>query len=297
MTRGSGWSVAVVALAALGTQVSAAPDQPIDLAATLQRVGERVERYFARAQSLVCLETVRLRPFGFSAQDKPGRTVESELHLSWDAADGDGGTPEAAMERQVLRINGNPPRKNDPNDCTTPEQNSTETPALAMLRPSEHDAHVFTYAGMGRVDDRRAIKVDYRVKKKASVEVAMVEGREDCVSFDVDGGMRGRVWVDAETYDVLRLDQGLTGWVDIPLPRIAYMRTDRASWTMERMDISTRFKPVRFENPDETLVLPVSVTTMTITRGSGTPQLFTVTEYSEYRRFLTGARIVPNPEN
>ena len=119
-------------LAALGVQLSAATDQPIDLAATLQRVGERVERYFARAQSLVCLETVRLRPFGFSSQDRLGRTVESELRLSWDAADGDGGAPEAAMERQVLRINGSPPRKNDPNDCTTPEQNSTETPALVV---------------------------------------------------------------------------------------------------------------------------------------------------------------------
>jgi hypothetical protein len=284
-------------LAALGVQLSAATDQPIDLAATLQRVGERVERYFARAQSLVCLETVRLRPFGFSSQDRLGRTVESELRLSWDAADGDGGAPEAAMERQVLRINGSPPRKNDPNDCTTPEQNSTETPALAMLRPSALHEYVFTYKGMGRVDDRPAIQLDYRARAKASVTSSMVEDREDCVSFDVDGGMRGRVWVDAETYDVLRLDQGLTGWVDIPLPRTIWRRSDRRSWTMERMDVSTRFKPVRFENPDETLVLPVSVTTMTITRGSGTPQLFTVTEYSEYRRFLTGGRIVPNPEN
>lgn len=292
MTRGSGWSVGVAVLAALGAQVSAAPDQRVDLAATLHRVGERVERYFARAQSLVCLETVRLRPFGISSQDTVGRTVESELRLSWDAADGDGGTPEAAMERQVLRINGSPPRKNDPNDCTTPEQNSTETPALAMLRPSEHDEHVFSYAGMGRVDDRPAIKVDYRVKAKASVAVAMVEDREDCVSFDVDGGMRGRVWVDAETFDVLRLDQGLTGMVDIPLPRVVWFRSNRRAWTMERMDTSTRFKAVRFENPDETLVLPVSVTAMTITRGSGTPQLWTITEYTKYRRFLTGARIV-----
>src|SRR5690606_6493448 len=124
--RGFGWSF-VALLSVLGAQLSAAPDGGIDLAATLQRVGERVERYFAPAQSLVCLEIVRLRPFGPSAQFEPGRTVESELRLSWDAADGEGGTPEAMMERQVLRINGHRPRENDPNNCTTPEQTSSET--------------------------------------------------------------------------------------------------------------------------------------------------------------------------
>lgn len=287
------WSFGVAAMAVLGAQVSAAPDDRVDLAAILQRVGERVERYFARAQSLVCLETVRLRPFGqTSNQDQTGRTVESELRLSWEGAEGDGGTPEARMEREVLRINGRPPRVNDPNNCTTPEQNSTETPAIAMLRPSEQDEHVFTYAGMDRVDRRPAIKVDYRVKAKATVKASMVEGREDCVSFDVDGGTRGRVWVDAETFDVLRLDQGLAGIVDIPLPQVIWFRADRRAWTMERMDISIRFKPVRFQQPDETLVLPVSVTAMTITRGSATPRLWTMTDYTQYRRFLTGARIV-----
>lgn len=294
MVRGFGWSF-VALLSVLGAQLSAAPDGGIDLAATLQRVGERVERYFARAQSLVCLEIVRLRPFGPSAQFEPGRTVESELRLSWDAADGEGGTPEAMMERQVLRINGHRPRENDPNNCTTPEQTSSETPALAMLRLSEQDAYEFSYDGTARVDDRPALKIEFREKARPSVTVSMVEDREDCVSFDIDGGMRGRVWVDAETFDVLRLDQGLGGWVDIPLPRTVWMRGGQRSWTMERMDVSIRFEPVRFENPDETLVLPASVTSRTVTRGAGTPRLWTVTDYTDYRRFLTAGRIVPGP--
>ena len=44
----------------------------------------------------------------------------------------------------------------------------------------------------------------------------MVEGRDDCVSFNVEGGMQGRIWIDAETHDVLRLDQRLSGLVEIP---------------------------------------------------------------------------------
>ena len=135
--------------------------------------------------------------------------------------------------------------------------------------------------------------IDFRLKAKPSVEVSLVDGNEECVSFSLTGGMRGRIWIDGETFDVLRLDQGLTGFIDIPLPREVMRRGSGSPyWTMERWDSSTRFKPVVFRDPDETLLLPVSVSSLRITRGSGTPRLRTTTQYSGYRRFLTGARIV-----
>ena len=53
---------------------------------TLARAAERVAEYFARAQSLVCLEIVHLQPLGSGLSvDGVGRTVESELRLSWDS--------------------------------------------------------------------------------------------------------------------------------------------------------------------------------------------------------------------
>jgi hypothetical protein len=133
--------------------------------------------------------------------------------------------------------------------------------------------------------------VDYRLLKKASVESHLVEGREDCISFDIDGGMRGRVWIDAETYDVLRLDQALTVMVEIPLPKKITRRAGNpTSWTMERMDTTIRFKPVSFTEPDETLVLPVSLSQLRVMRGAQT--LRTTTGYTNYKRFLTGVRVV-----
>ena len=65
------------------------------------------------------------------------------------------------------------------------------------------------------------------------------------------------------------------------------------SWTMERWDSSIRFKRVRFQDPEETLVLPVESSTLQITRGAGTPRLRTSTQYHAYRRFITGGRVVP----
>jgi hypothetical protein len=121
----------------------------------------------------------------------------------------------------------------------------------------------------------------------------MIEGRDDCVSFNVEGGMRGRLWIDAETHDVMRLDQRLSGMVEVPVPRKA-RRDARSplSWTMERWDTSIRFKRVTFENPQETLVLPEELTSMRIMRGSAMPRLRTTTRYKDYQRFLTSGRVV-----
>ena len=112
--------------------------------------------------------------------------------------------PRRHTRRQVIKVNGRPPRKNDYRACTTPEQESTETQPLSMLLVEQRDDYTFALAGLDRVDKRPAIRVDYKLKAKPTVEVKMVEGLDDCVSYDVSGGRQGRLWIDAETFDVLR---------------------------------------------------------------------------------------------
>ncbi len=272
------------------------PDRTTTLATVLQRAGERVERYFARAQSIVCLEMVRLQPLtaGWSS-DGIGRTVESELRLSWAPAPDGAPPPDAHMLRQVLRVNGHKPRVNDWNNCTAPEQQTQEPQPLSLLLRSQRADYTFELAGQARVDRRPAILLDYRVITDVTVKTRLVEGREDCVSFDLEGGVRGRIWIDAETFDVLRLDQRLSGMVEIPLPKKLLRRSSGpTSWTMERWDTEIRFKQVPFTNPDETLVLPSSMSSIRVTRGSATPRLRTTTDYVSYQRFLTSGRIIPH---
>jgi hypothetical protein len=159
----------------------------------------------------------------------------------------------------VLRVNGRQPRAKDSDNCTTPEQQTKEPQPLSLLLPAQRVDYRFTMAAQSRVDGRPAFVLDYLLVKPVSVETRLVEGRDDCVSYDVEGGMRGRIWIDEETFDVLRLDQRLSGMVDIPLPRKLRLHAGTPlSWTLERMDTSMRFKKVLFTNPDETLVLPVS---------------------------------------
>jgi hypothetical protein len=287
----AGLSMALLWTAALSAQQR---EGALDLATVMQRAGDKVEQYFARAQSLVCLETVRLQPLGSGlTPDGFGRTVQSELRLSWDPFSPNDTPPEARTLRQVLKVNGHPPRKDDRDNCTSPEQQSSETQPLSMLLPGQRKDYVFSLASPGKIDGRPVLVVDYRLTTKTTVDVKEVEGKDDCISYDVDGGLRGKIWIDPGTFEVMRLDQGLAGLVDITLPRQVARRpgvNDR--WVLERMDTSIRFKPVTFKDPDETLMLPSSSLSLRITHGAGTPRLRTSVEYAGYRRFLTGARVV-----
>jgi len=282
----------VVALAA---SLSAEQAASADITGVLQRAGDKVVEYFARAQSIMCLEKVSLQKLGIGwGADGPARHVESELRLSWEPSADDPTPTLARTLRQVLRVNGSKPRKNDYDNCTTPEQQDSEEQPLSLLLPGEREKYAFTYGGREEIDRREAIVIAYREIRKPTVDVSLVEDKEDCISFDIEGGMRGRIWIDAATHDVLRLDRSLNGMVEIPMPRKVTRRAGaNMYWTMERWDSTMRFKRVTFQDPEETLVLPVESTTLQITRGAGTPRLRTSTHYQAYRRFITAGRIIP----
>lgn len=287
-------SAVAACLTGAAVSLTAAQGPPADVEGVLARAGARVVEYFARAQSLMCLEKVSLQRLnlGFSA-DGPARFVESELRLSWQPTHEDPTPKEARTLRQVMKVNGSKPRKGDHNNCTTPEQQDSEVQPLSILLPDQRAEHNFGYGGRDKVDGRDAIVITYREIKRPKVESELLEDTEDCISFDLEGGMHGRIWLDPETHDVLRLDRSLVGLIEIPVPRKALRGGALPYWTMERWDTSIRFKPVKFDDPSETLILPVSSTTLQITRGAGTPRLRTSTQYLSYRRFITGARIVP----
>jgi hypothetical protein len=61
--------------------------------------------------------------------------------------------------------------------------------------------------------------------------------------------------------------------------------------TIERYDTAIRYRSVRFSDPEEALLLPESIDTLVIWRN-GLESTRRRQEYSGYRRFLTGGRIV-----
>ena len=107
---------------AVGTAVVAAsPDEGRDVVQLLARIGARVEQYFARAQSIICRETVHLQPLSsdLTFDGSHVRKLVYELRVAWEATEGK--APEATVLRELVSIDGRPPKQGDEPGCMDPK--------------------------------------------------------------------------------------------------------------------------------------------------------------------------------
>ena len=287
-------AVVLFAAAALRAQAGAAAQAPADLTALVNAVGERVASFYERAEHLICLNLSTVQPIdrNWSGQGF-ARSVESELRVELVPTDGDG-EPEARVVRNIQRVNGRQPRESElksRNGCTDPNPLSPEP--LAFLLPSNRDAYRFTSVRNGRERGRAALIIDFSsVDRQSRLELIEDErGHPDCFDWKGPLATRGHVWIDAQTHDVLRIERGLVGPVDIRVsPKLQRRYHFESYLTLDRDDVTMRFRPVTFTDPDETLLLPNEIDNVTIVR-TGLQSARRTESFSDYRRFLTTARI------
>ena len=274
----------VVALLSAGR---AAIGQSISADQTVNRLSGYVEQYYSRAQSIVTNESVivqRLnRDMSFNGF---ARRLVYELRVEWDPSVGGDESP-AKVTRQLLTVNGKPPKKGDKPECMDPKSVSPEP--LAFLLPDRRHKYSFTSAGVGRVDGRDAVMVDYKALERGE---PIVEWTDDCVSVDAPGRFRGRLWAEPETATIVRMDEQLIGMVDLPVPRKHQHINGNLFMTLERADMSIRYRPVQFSDPDEALMLPAEITSSSMWRNGGSAGSRVTQSFSNYRRFVTAGRIL-----
>jgi hypothetical protein len=281
LTRGA----ALAAALGLAT-VGAGAQAPSSVAEMVARVANRVREYYSRAQSVVCMERVRVQPLrGDLVPEGFARVLEFELRVDWDASPGGDEPPEARVIRELRKVNGRVPRPKDEPGCLDPKSGSLEP--LAILLPHHRDEYTFGWKGLARMKDRRAMMLDYKSRVAGAIEG---KWKGDCVSIDAPGRTKGRIWVDEATHDVLRLDEELIGQFEYRVPREHWGFNGPQTWTIERADSSIRYAPVAFHDPEETVLLPESVESLTVFRGA---QSYRISQtFSGYKRFITGARVV-----
>jgi hypothetical protein len=292
--RGRAHLVVVGSVAVCACWVAAAP-APQDLSVLMAHIGERVAEYGRRAQNVICVERSTVQPIQSNwSPDGLSRTVESELRIESDGADGDM-LPGVKVIRDIRRINGREPRERDKKDrsgCTDPNPLSPEP--LSFLLPAHRDEYRFTSVRDGKEKNRAVLMIDFTSTDGRS-KAQLIEderGHDDC--FDWSGPMAtsGRVWVDANTHDVLRVERHLAGPVDVRVPWPLQRRYNFGAWVVvDRDDLHLRYTPVAFTDPDETILLPESIDTLTVVRGGLQSNRRTDT-FSGYRRFLTKGRVI-----
>ena len=287
--------VTAVALVAASTVRTGAVDDRRDVGALLAQVGERVAAYYQQAQRLICVERSTVVPIKTDwSLDGFGRTVESELRLEVDAMDGSA-PAEPRVTRRIRSINGREPRERDRVDrsgCTDPTPLSPEP--LAFLLPGRRDEYRFTAVREGRERDRAALVIDFASPRRPGQPVLVEDehGHDDCFDWKGPIAITGRVWVDAATYDVLRVERHIAGPTDVRVPYKLQVRYGfTASWvTIDRDDETIRYKHVEFTDPAEALLLPESIDSITVLR-SGLQSVRRSQVFSDYRRFLTAGRV------
>ncbi len=290
--------VVIAVLGACAWRVSAAPQPPPDIEALLTSVGDRVAEYYRRAQSVICVEQSTVQPIQSNwSPDGFSRTVESELRVESEAADGDT-LSKAKVIRNIHRINGRAPRERDKKDrtgCTDPNPVSPEP--LDFLLPAQRDEYRFTSPRDGMENDRAALVIDFMsTNRKSKPELVEDErGHDDCFDWSGPLATRGRVWVDARTHDVLRVDRRIDAPVEVRVPWRLQRRYHLAPWVViDREDQTVRYKAVAFRDPHEVMLLPESIESLTVFRG-GLQSTRRTETFSGYRRFLTEGRVVKDP--
>ena len=167
---------------------------------------------------------------------------------------------------------------------------------LAFVLSSHRGDYRFTVVRTAREHDRPALVIDFTSPRRGDPILIKDEfGHDDCFDWKGPLAVSGRLWVDAETHAVLRLERHLAGPTDVRVPPPLQRTFGFERWlTIDRDDLWIRFTEVTFTEPTEVLLLPESIESQTIIR-SGLQSTRRRQVFSDYRRFLTEGRVIKAP--
>ena len=157
--------------------------------------------------------------------------------------------PEPVVRRRLLEANGRPAEPEDEPECADPEPFSEEP--LAIFLPAKRKDFVFTWAGRDRESGRETDVIEYRPRHH---EAPTIEWEGTCVSLNLPGHTRGKVWADAESGDVLRVDERMSGMFDFRVPREQRRWSVPSTMTLESADSTVRYRRVAFSDPGRNAV-------------------------------------------
>ena len=277
---------------ALAAMTVAGAQTPPNVEELLVRVGERVAEFYKRAENVICIETSRVTR---RLQKLAGR-IRADRRIG---AARRGGKRSGAW-RASGRAHG--PESEWPGPaCTGQERprgmHRPQSPVLeplAFLLPAHRSEYQFRTAGTAKDRNRPVLMIDFAsVDRRSNLE--LIEdpgGHDDCFDWTGPVASRGRLWVDATTYDVVRVERGLPGPVDVKVPALIQRRHHLDSWVLiARDDLTIRYKAFAFSNPDEVLLLPESIDSLTMVQG-GLQSMRRTQTFSDYKRFVTGGRVL-----
>jgi hypothetical protein len=178
-------------------------------------------------------------------------------------------------------VNGRPARKNQEPGCTDPKTGTPE-PLEFLLRHNQ-SRYRFSLADAGSGGPSGTQALDFVETPPERVQITW---KGNCFNAE-GGGHQGRLWFDVETFDIRQVEVRLAKPFLVPMPA-GYVGIYPAI-RVERWESTLRFSRVNFTQPDETVLLPESVDTLTVFRGA--PSMRMTQKLTNFRRFLSETTI------
>jgi hypothetical protein len=285
------WGAQEVARAQ-GAEVEASGEGDGRLAQVLERVGESVERYQLGMFRIAFSEVLRREEL------KPDMTPKRSKEFVFDSvvlreelsAAEDDYFPRTV--RRLKSIDGKPAR----DGTGAGFEASFYEGSLNFLLPKGQRLFNFSFEGEETLGGRRVFRVGMLRPGEGEPRVEW-EG----MTFRVLAPMRWLFWVDAESFDVLRVESHLAAPFEFDSPRAfgagpfgRFGPSRRLRYARE--DYSLNLRRVQFKEPEQTLLVPDAAEWVTVIEGASRPRLRRSLRFADYRRFRSDVKVVEEPD-
>ena len=259
------------------------------LARILARVGERAESYHEGLFSIAFTEVLRQEELREDMTAKKSKEFVFDtvvLREGLPGGDEDDYYPKSV--RRLKAVNGKPPKKGER------EASYFAVASLGFLLPKNRaPSDVFSLEGEETVGGRAALRLRMMRQGQGAPGVEWKRswrgGR-----FVVHAPMLMLLWVDAETFDVLRVESHLAEPFEFKSPRAFGSFGPARRFRYAVQDYSVSFRRRQFDG--QTLVVPESAEILRVIEGASKPRLRSTLRLSDYRRFRSDVKVVEEPD-
>ena len=275
-------------------QEAGAPARPARderLERILDRVGEGVARYQAGLFSIAFTETFREEELDKDMTAKKSKELVYETVVLREAlsADEDDFYPQAV--RRLKTVDGKPAKAGE----RRAPPYGYNVQSLAFLLPKHRQLYEFSLDGEEALEGRAAHRI--RVLRLGQGEPRVEwQRRLAGMRFHAFAPTFYLVWVDAETFEVTRLESHLVAPFGFDSPRAFGPFGHSHHVRFVKQDHAVRFRRRQFKDPEQTLLVPDSAEWLTIIEGVKRPRTRAAARFSDYRRFRSDVKVIEEPD-